>query len=201
MRGQDQGESTTEQERDVVVVGHEREEVQGDDRGEVQGERPGTATTTGRHRRSGWDPIWVDISRFKPWLYHVQSHGIFCRLCRQHKKAPKRGVGKRPFIEIGCQLYQVDYLDKHLNTQHHQESVKSHSSLIQGTNSVLVAFEPVVVLEHEAVIGGFKCLYHTIKRKQPHHTNYPALLEFAEILGCDYFKKLKFEMATGLLST
>lgn len=56
-----------------AVVGHEREEVRGDETGEVdgqdQGERPGTATTTGRHR--------VDISSFKPWLYHVQSHGDY----------------------------------------------------------------------------------------------------------------------------
>jgi len=77
VRQQDQGKNRREQERDAVVVGHEREEVQGDDRGEVQGERPGTATTTGRHRRSGWDPIWVDISRFKPWLYHIQSQGDY----------------------------------------------------------------------------------------------------------------------------
>ena len=60
-----------------------------------------------------------------------------------------------------------------------------------GSNSVLAAFEPVVVLEHEAVIGGFKCLYHITKREQAHHTNYPAILELAELLGCEYFKKLK----------
>lgn len=52
------------------------------------------------------------------------------------------------------------------------------------------AFEPVIVLEHEAMIGGFKCLYLT-KREVAHHTNDPALLELAELLGCDYFKKLR----------
>ena len=63
-------------------------------------------------------------------------------------------------------------------------------------SSVLVAFEPVVVLEHEAVIGAFKCLYHLTKREQSHHTNYPALLDLAELLGCDYFEKLKMKGST-----
>lgn len=47
---------------------------------------------------------------------------------------------------------------------------------------MVAAFDPVIVLEHEAVIGGFI---------NAHHTNYPALLELAELLGCDHFKKLK----------
>lgn len=70
-----EGENTREQEKEAIVVGHEREEVRGEGDGQNQEERPGTAT--GRHRRSGWDPNWVDISRFKPWLYHVQSHGNY----------------------------------------------------------------------------------------------------------------------------
>lgn len=49
----------------------------------------------------------------------------------------------------------------------------------------------VVILEHEAVIGGFKCLYHLTKKEQAHHTNYADLLELAELLGCQYFEKLK----------
>lgn len=46
----------------------------------------------------------------------------------------------------------------------------------------MAAFDPVIVLY---------CLYYLTKREQAHHTNYPALLELAELLGCDYFKKLK----------
>lgn len=57
---------------------------------------------------------------------------------------------------------------------------------------MVAAFDPVIVLEHEADIGGvYKCLYYLTKREQAHHTNYPALLELAELLGCDHFKKLK----------
>ena len=41
----------------------------------------------------------------------------------------------------------------------------------------MVAFEPTTVLEHEAVIGGFKYL---TKREQAHHTNFPELLDLAE---------------------
>ncbi|KAF3837753.1 hypothetical protein F7725_009521 [Dissostichus mawsoni] len=98
---------------------------------------------------------------------------MFCRLCRQHKQAPKRGVSTRPFIEVGCMLFRSDYLDKHAATRHHQESVKAHAALIQ------------------AVIGGFKCLYHLTKKEHAHHTNYADLLELAELLGCQYFEKLK----------
>ncbi len=52
---------------------------------------------------------------------------MFCRLCHQHKNVPKRGVGKRPFIETGCQHYQVDYLDKHLNATMRVENLIPHS--------------------------------------------------------------------------
>ena len=37
------------------------------------------------------------------------------------------------------------------------------------------AFEPTVVVEHEAVMGGFKYLYWLIKNELAHHTNYPKL--------------------------
>lgn len=57
-------------------------------------------------------------------------------------------------------------------------------------NTVLAAFEPTVVLEHEAVVGAFKCLYWLIKHEIAHHTNYPALLQLANLLGCTYFDKL-----------
>lgn len=53
------------------------------------------------------------------------------------------------------------------------------------------SFEPTVVVEHEAVIGGFKCLYWLTKNEIAHHTNYSKLLGLAELLGCDYFRKLK----------
>lgn len=56
------------------------------------------------------------------------------------------------------------------------------------------SFEPIVVVEHEAVIGGFKCLYWLIKNELAHHTNYPKLLGLAELLGCDYFRKLKVKV-------
>ncbi|KAI4795520.1 hypothetical protein KUCAC02_031358 [Chaenocephalus aceratus] len=132
----------------------------------------------------------MENPRVKPWLYNTANHGMFCRLCRQHKQAPKWGVSTRPFIEVGCMLFRSDYLDKHAATKHHRESVKAHAALIQGS-SVLVAFDPVITLEHEAVIGGFKCLYHLTKKEHAHHTNYADLLELAELLGCQYFEKLK----------
>lgn len=32
------------------------------------------------------------------------------------------------------------------------------------------AFEPVIIMEHEAVIGGFKYLYWLVKNEIAHHT-------------------------------
>lgn len=58
---------------------------------------------------------------------------------------------------------------------------------------------PVVELEQGAVIGSFSCLYHITKSEQARHTNYPALLELAELLGCDYFKKLEEKVAFGII--
>ncbi|KAK5852473.1 hypothetical protein PBY51_023938 [Eleginops maclovinus] len=55
------------------------------------------------------------------------------------------------------------------------------------------AFEPTVIIEYEAVIGVFKCLYWLVKKEIVHHTNYPKLLSLAQLLGCDYFEKLKVD--------
>lgn len=46
-------------------------------------------------------------------------------------------------------------------------------------------------MKHEAIIGGFKCLYWLVKNEIAPHTNYPKLLSLAMFLGCDYFEKLK----------
>lgn len=58
-------------------------------------------------------------------------------------------------------------------------------------SSVMETFDPIINIEHEAILGGFKCFYCLTKREQAHHTYYTALLEPADLLGCDYFKKLK----------
>ncbi|KAI4818899.1 hypothetical protein KUCAC02_004190 [Chaenocephalus aceratus] len=60
--------------------------------------------------------------------------------------------------------------------------------------SVMQAFE------HEAVIGGFKCLSWLVKNKMAHHTNYPKLLSLAQLLGCDYFEKLKVDQRNNYQS-
>ena len=49
--------------------------------------------------------------------------------------------------------------------------------------SVAAAFAPVINLEHEAIIGGFKCLYWLLKHGIAHHTKYGALLDLAKLLG------------------
>ncbi|KAK5921451.1 hypothetical protein CgunFtcFv8_025156 [Champsocephalus gunnari] len=54
-------------------------------------------------------------------------------------------------------------------------------------------------MEHEAVIGGFKCLYWLVKNEVAHHTNYPQLLSLAQLLGCDYFEKLKVDQRNRIV--
>ncbi|KAI4789079.1 hypothetical protein KUCAC02_035457, partial [Chaenocephalus aceratus] len=119
----------------AVRVGQSRGgEGAGQDRREEQAAAVRGSEVGGSERagQSGFDPGWKENPRVKPWLYNTASHGMFCRLCRQHKQAPKRGVSTRPFIEVGCMLFRSDYLDKHAATQHHRESVKAHAALIQG---------------------------------------------------------------------
>ncbi|XP_062239338.1 zinc finger protein 862-like [Platichthys flesus] len=55
-------------------------------------------------------------------------------------------------------------------------------------------------MEHEAIIGGFKCLYWLVKHEIAHHTNYPALLDLADLLGCEYFSKLRIDQRTNYRS-
>ncbi|XP_050960917.1 uncharacterized protein LOC127162187 isoform X1 [Labeo rohita] len=151
-----------------------------------------------RHRGTGFNPEWLNMPQFMSWLYDTQ-HGMFCRLCRQHKPAPKKGATKRAFVEIGALSYRKDYVERHITTEHHQESIRCQASLASGV-SVMDSFEPTVVVEHEAIIGGFKCLYWLVKNEKAHHTNYPKLLSLAELLGCDYFKKLKIDQRNNYRS-
>ncbi|KAL7390376.1 hypothetical protein ABVT39_020024 [Epinephelus coioides] len=153
-------------------------------------------TASAKHRVTGFDPEWLKIPQFKSWLYDTQ-HGMFCRLCRQHKPAARKGPGKRAFVEFGGGVYRKDYLERHITTEHHQESVRCKASLASGI-SVMNAFEPTV--EHEAVIGGFKCFYWLIKNKLARHTNCPKLLSLAELLGCDFFRKLKIDQGKNYRS-
>ncbi|XP_046907044.1 zinc finger protein 862-like isoform X3 [Hypomesus transpacificus] len=184
-------------EKEIVSLG--LEERVGEDDGIHAAVRE-TAETTDRtlatskgtkHRGTGFNPEWLNMLQFKPWLYHTQ-HGMFCRLCRHHKPAPKKGATKRAFVEFGANTYRQDYLERHITKEHHQESIRCQASLASGV-SVMDSFEPTIVLEHEAVIGGFKCLYWLVKNEKAHHTNYSKLLSLAELLGCDYFKKLKID--------
>ena len=57
---------------------------------------------------------------------------MFCRLCRQHKPAPKRGATIRAFVEVGAITYRKDYLERHITTEHHQESIRCQASLVSG---------------------------------------------------------------------
>ncbi|KAF4114126.1 hypothetical protein G5714_004349 [Onychostoma macrolepis] len=103
-----------------------------------------------------------------------------------HKPAPKKGPAKRAFVEVAAVIYRKVYLERHITPEHHQESIRLQASLLSGI-SVMDSFELTVVLEHEAVIGGF------IKHELAHHTNYSKLLSLAELSGCDYFRKLKID--------
>ncbi|KAL1251696.1 hypothetical protein QQF64_019492 [Cirrhinus molitorella] len=149
---------------------------------------PDKQQKSSHHRITGFDPAWLSEGKYSPWLYETDL-GMFCRICRQHKQAVVRGNQTRPFIESPCQSYRKDKLDKHMASEHHKIACQRHSSLTAG-NTVLSSFEPTVVLEHEVVVGAFKCLYWLIKHEIAHHTNYSALLQLANLLGCTYFDKL-----------
>ncbi|KAM3838264.1 zinc finger protein 862-like [Diretmus argenteus] len=124
---------------------------------------------------------------------------MFCRICRQHKRPVKRGTSQRVFIEVPSKMYRKDVLDAHIGSDHHTAAFQAHATLVKG-HTVTTAFEPVLRVEHEAVVGAFKCLYWLVKHEIAHHTNYPALLELAELLGCDYFAKLKIGKSTNYRS-
>ncbi|MEQ2264271.1 hypothetical protein XENORESO_017046, partial [Xenotaenia resolanae] len=61
--------------------------------------------------------------------------------------------------------------------------------------SVVHAFEPNII-----VTGGFEFLDWLVKNKTAHHTNYSKLLSLAELLGCDYFTKLKVDQKNNYRS-
>ncbi|KAL3064913.1 hypothetical protein OYC64_001027 [Pagothenia borchgrevinki] len=84
-------------------------------------------------------------------------------------------------------------------SEHHKIACQHQSGLTTG-NTVLVSFEPTVVLEHEAVVGALNRLYWLIKHEITHHTNYPASLELANLLGCTYFDKLNIGYKTNYRS-
>ncbi|KAI4821076.1 hypothetical protein KUCAC02_029027 [Chaenocephalus aceratus] len=121
------------------------------------------------------------MPQFKNWLYLTQ-HGRFCRMCRQHKPPVKKGF-LRAFIEVGILVFRKDYIERHISSEPHQYSVKHQVSLASGY-SVMQAFETTVIMEHEAVIGGFKCLYWLLKVDQRNnYQSHRIVDEMLEILA------------------
>ncbi|KAK5853452.1 hypothetical protein PBY51_014602 [Eleginops maclovinus] len=116
-----------------------------------------------------------------------------------HRQKASRGPSQRPFIELPCTNYRRDALDQHLGSTNHISCV---GITAQSSRSLPIneAFQPILNLEHEAIIGGFKCLYWLVKHEIAHHTNYPALLDLADLLGCEYFAKLKIDQRTNYRS-
>ncbi|KAK5847870.1 hypothetical protein PBY51_016964 [Eleginops maclovinus] len=116
-----------------------------------------------------------------------------------HRQKASRGPSQRPFIELPCTNYRRDALDQHLGSTNHISCV---GFTAQSSPSLPIneAFQPILNLEHEAIIGGFKCLYWLVKHEIAHHTNYPALLDLADLLGCEYFAKLKIDQRTNYRS-
>ncbi|XP_034056592.1 uncharacterized protein LOC117535995 isoform X2 [Gymnodraco acuticeps] len=153
------------------------------------------AGTAPHHRKSGWNPDWLKDPLFNTWLYNTKN-GMFCRLCRLHKPPHTKGPRQRSFIEAGYTVYRKDVIQHHLKSELHQYSVGKQASLASGL-SVVQAFEPNIVMEHEAIIGGFKCLYWLMKNEISHHNNYPKLLSLTQLLGCSYFAKLKLDQRSN----
>lgn len=63
------------------------------------------------------------------FLYFV---GMFCRAYRQHRPPVKNGPKIRPFVEVDAVHYRKDYIERHINTEHHQQSMKCHKSIASG---------------------------------------------------------------------
>lgn len=116
-----------------------------------------------------------------------------------HRQRALRGPSQRPFIEVPCINYRRDALDSHLSSTNHISCV---GIAAQSSRSLPIseAFQPILNMEHEAIIGGFKCLYWLVKHEIAHHTNYPTLLDLADLLGCEYFAKLKIDQRTNYRS-
>ncbi|XP_053286269.1 zinc finger protein 862 [Pleuronectes platessa] len=124
---------------------------------------------------------------------------MFCRICRSNRQSATRGPTQRPFIEIPCTNYRRDALDQHMTSKNHSACVAITAQTSKSL-SISEAFQPIVNMEHEAIIGGFKCLYWLVKHEIAHHTNYPALLDLADLLGCEYFSKLRIDQRTNYRS-
>ncbi|KAK1886054.1 Zinc finger MYM-type protein 1 [Dissostichus eleginoides] len=152
-----------------------------------------------KHRHSGWNPDWLKMPQFKNWLYLTQ-HGMFCRICRQHKPPVKKGPLKRAFIEVGILVFRKDYMDRHISSEPHQYSVKHQVSLASGY-SVMQAFEPTVIMEHEAVISGFKCLYWLVDQRNNYqsHRIVDEMLEIlAQIVELPILQEIRSSQAISL---
>lgn len=74
--------------------------------------------------------------------------------------------GNITYCQEGSLVYCLDCLERHMISEHYRDSVKL--MIMQSSRFIL-------------------CL-----EEQSHHTNYPALLDFAELLAWDYFEKVPY---------
>lgn len=72
--------------------------------------------------------------------------------------------------------------------QHAEAKVKKNVNVSDWLGLVITdTFQPVINMEYEATIDGFKCLQWLPKHEIAHHTYNGALLDIVELLGCICF--------------
>ena len=58
------------------------------------------------------------------------------------------------------------------------------------TGGINEAFNRVITVQEQALVGALKCLYWLCKERIAHTTKYQSLLDLAESLGCNYLHHL-----------
>lgn len=70
---QAQSEGTDEREEEREVVERRAGDERGEGRGQERGTREEQEGRSDRHRKSGWDPKWLELPRFKSFIYNTPN--------------------------------------------------------------------------------------------------------------------------------
>ena len=122
----------------------------------------GTASSSGKHRQSGFDSKW---SKDFPFVVYSEGEGMFCSLCRKWKRhLPNRS---NVWISTPCTVLRRDSILDHIRSKSHNVAAASEQEAMQVKlkGGIAQAFEEVRTTKKNALVGALKCMYWLAKHE------------------------------------
>lgn len=117
-----------------------------------------------------------------PWLYYVESEGMYCRWCKAHSAA---GRGRTAWTSKPCISYREDKIKAHMRSYSHKLASEQQAQAEESARSggIRQSFETSVTVERKAFIAALKIMHWLAKEEIAHTTKFESLISLAVSIG------------------